>query len=310
MSSNIPPDLQQISTARLPSGREISREEVEDRFDALAAQVGPEDFSYLTFHRERFCETLLRCLPLLQDHLRLLVVGDWLCFLNVLIEEFCETEVSHCFDRNEARIGFRLSRNEEAWYNRIGVDLEREPWPAERESYDLVISTEVIEHFASDPMHFLCEANRILKPGGQILTSTPNGSSLLSIYHAIQGDSPVSFGVFSDPLIEHPKEYSVNELALMHEQAGFAVTHHETFSPYGKPELPELRKALSPFGFNEAMGGQVQLLVATKSGPPRYRRFAPLYKEDLPFGETASTTNLSALDHQWWGERPNAEETE
>jgi SAM-dependent methyltransferase len=45
------------------------------------------------------------------------------------------------------------------------------PYPSE--SFDLVTSTEVIEHL-ENPRRFFREVARVLKPGGQIILSTPN----------------------------------------------------------------------------------------------------------------------------------------
>jgi 2-polyprenyl-3-methyl-5-hydroxy-6-metoxy-1,4-benzoquinol methylase len=48
------------------------------------------------------------------------------------------------------------------------------------ESFDFVVSLEVIEHI-ENPRHFLREARRVTKTGGLILFSTPNNESLTSI---------------------------------------------------------------------------------------------------------------------------------
>jgi SAM-dependent methyltransferase len=46
-------------------------------------------------------------------------------------------------------------------------------WPLEPACADLVLARYVLEHVA-DPRAFLCEARRILKPGGELLFLTPN----------------------------------------------------------------------------------------------------------------------------------------
>ncbi len=53
------------------------------------------------------------------------------------------------------------------------VDLNHDPIPYPDEFFDTVIGGDVIEHVAN-PMALLCEANRVLKPGGTIIISTPN----------------------------------------------------------------------------------------------------------------------------------------
>jgi SAM-dependent methyltransferase len=44
------------------------------------------------------------------------------------------------------------------------------------ESYDAVVGSHVLEH-VRDPVRFLAEARRLLKPGGQMVMVTPNGES-------------------------------------------------------------------------------------------------------------------------------------
>lgn len=53
------------------------------------------------------------------------------------------------------------------------VDLNTQPIPYEDGFFDTVIAGDVIEHVAN-PMFMLCEANRVLKPGGTLIVSTPN----------------------------------------------------------------------------------------------------------------------------------------
>lgn len=53
------------------------------------------------------------------------------------------------------------------------VDLNVSPIPYADEFFDSVLIGDVIEHVAN-PMALLCESNRVLKPGGVLVVSTPN----------------------------------------------------------------------------------------------------------------------------------------
>ena len=53
------------------------------------------------------------------------------------------------------------------------VDLERDPYPFDSQSFDLVMAMEIIEHFLRNPFHFIQEVNRVLKIGGRFLVTTP-----------------------------------------------------------------------------------------------------------------------------------------
>jgi len=57
-------------------------------------------------------------------------------------------------------------------------DLNQQ-WPYSSEMFDCVVSIEAIEHLES-PWHFAREANRVLRPGGKLLVTTPNVLSIRS----------------------------------------------------------------------------------------------------------------------------------
>lgn len=53
------------------------------------------------------------------------------------------------------------------------------PLPFESESFDYVISFQVIEHIKQD-LEFVCEIHRVLRPGGQVIITTPNAPMSLT----------------------------------------------------------------------------------------------------------------------------------
>ncbi len=66
----------------------------------------------------------------------------------------------------------------ELW-RRLGVEVRRanldaEPLPYPDETFDWVVFSEVIEHLTASPLDALEEIHRVLKPGGQVLVTTPN----------------------------------------------------------------------------------------------------------------------------------------
>ncbi len=52
------------------------------------------------------------------------------------------------------------------------VDLNK-LWPYSNDMFDYVVSVEAIEHL-ENPWHVVREANRVLKPGGKLIMTTPN----------------------------------------------------------------------------------------------------------------------------------------
>ncbi|OGI67958.1 hypothetical protein A2738_03875 [Candidatus Nomurabacteria bacterium RIFCSPHIGHO2_01_FULL_42_15] len=61
----------------------------------------------------------------------------------------------------------------EKGYKSVLVDLEEEKLPFPDNSFDLVVSLEVIEHLWNTD-HYLSELKRVVKPNGYVIITTPN----------------------------------------------------------------------------------------------------------------------------------------
>lgn len=59
----------------------------------------------------------------------------------------------------------------------IVADLNKFPWPLEKDRFSRVICSHVIEHVA-EPLDFLKEVHRIAAPGGLVELATPHFSSI------------------------------------------------------------------------------------------------------------------------------------
>lgn len=104
-------------------------------------------------------------------------------------------------------------------------DIETEPLPIADGWADAVVMMQVWEHFAVDPMHVLWEINRILKPGGRLILSTPNGACWRYVMRIAWGSAAwdgLAFTGFSTN--RHNRLYDAAELPLILAQAGFAVS--------------------------------------------------------------------------------------
>ena len=69
-------------------------------------------------------------------------------------------------------------------------DAEKDPFPYPDGHFATVICGELIEHLFEDPMHLMSEVNRILKPGGHLVLTTPNIAALRGISAILQGYHP------------------------------------------------------------------------------------------------------------------------
>lgn len=86
------------------------------------------------------------------------------------------------------------------------------PFPLEDNSFELVWSSEVIEHVA-DTARWLSEVRRVLVPGGRLLVTTPSHGRARV---ALQGVER-----FSEPLGDHLHLYTRRSLTALLEEFGF-----------------------------------------------------------------------------------------
>ncbi len=150
-------------------------------------------------------------------------------------------------------------------------NAERDRFPYEDGSFDLVVAGEIIEHLISDPMHMLLECRRVLQDGGKVLVTTPNVGSITSVAKTLGGkDNPQIYYLYQRPLagsapdIGHFREYTTHEVGETMRAAGFEVeslftTHIEEYASH----LPLLR-LLSEHGFSTEHRGEQTWCVATK----------------------------------------------
>lgn len=104
-------------------------------------------------------------------------------------------------------------------------DLEYGMFPVKDETYDFVLCCEVLEHMEIDPMHMLSEVNRVLKPGGTLLLTTPNITSSRALSKILSGVEPYFYMQYhkSREYHRHNYEYSARTLKRVLECAGFNV---------------------------------------------------------------------------------------
>ena len=132
----------------------------------------------------------------------------------------------------------------------IESDL-RYPYAALDESADAILALEVLQHLndthgpnasAGDMWTFLQtgaanllrESFRILRPGGSLVLTTPNLTSLESIGHLLRRRH-----AFNYP--PHVREYAPADVIAMAEAAGFVVQTAETFRAWYPPPTSTAR---------------------------------------------------------------------
>ena len=101
-------------------------------------------------------------------------------------------------------------------------DAEKDRFPYDDGYFSTVLCCELVEHLTEDPMHMMAEINRILRPGGHLVLTTPNIGSLRAIAAILTGYHPGFFPAYIRPRVEgeepearHNREYTAREIALL-----------------------------------------------------------------------------------------------
>lgn len=163
-------------------------------------------------------------------------------------------------------------------------DAERDRFPYPDEHFRTVLCCELLEHLAHDPMHMIAEINRILAPGGWLILSTPNITSLRSVDAVLQGYHPELFSAYIKPGLDgsvdprHSREYAPREISLLVESGGMQMDLLETGEYRETPaDLDRVRKLVESSGGSLDLRGEVIYCRARKTGPVRNRWPKELY---------------------------------
>jgi SAM-dependent methyltransferase len=132
-------------------------------------------------------------------------------------------------------------------------------------------------------MHMMSEVNRILKPDGHLVLTTPNIASLRGISAILQGYHPGFFHAYVKPAesgevdARHNREYVPREIQQLLEGSGFAVELLETgeFRDALHPEFAWVLHLLRRYCLDKELRGDGIYAVGRKTGPvtKRYPRW-------------------------------------
>lgn len=218
---------------------------------------------------------------------RVLEMGAYLQITPALKTRLGYGEVRGCYYGPAGRTEHRAVTSQSGEVFECDIDLfdaEKDVFPYPDQFFSTVLCCELLEHLASDPMHMMLEINRILKPGGALVLTTPNLASLRSLAGILQGFNPQLFSSFIRPRdgvvdARHAREYTVYELRRLLEDSGFEVKLLETgpFRAEPKPEYAWVEHMLGRYMLSPEHRGDGIYLVARKQTAPRERYPAWLY---------------------------------
>lgn len=159
------------------------------------------------------------------------------------------------------------------------VDIETTPLPVEDETFDYIICGEVIEHLERDPMFMMSELNRVMKPNGLLVLTTPNIASSHGVSRILQGADPYFYMQYrkAGTLDRHNYEYSPRSIAQVMKASGFSgkIWTEDSFGAPATTNIEILRKA----GFSLEHIGDNIFTVGRKVGPVLERYPSVIYAD-------------------------------
>jgi len=262
---------------------------IEPAYIRTWASAGEGDGAYVETHIDRLEKTLSLVPPADAPTDRILEMGAYLQMTPPLRTRLGYDEVRGCYYGPAGRTDRKQKTSTVGEEFACEVDLfdaEKDAFPYPDAHFATVLCCELIEHLPSDPMHMMSEINRILRPGGRLVLTTPNIASLRAISAILQGYHPGFFPAYIRPRAEgeeaearHNREYTPKEMQMLLLDAGFDVERLETgpFKNDPKPELIWVDDLLDRYKLPRELRGDGIYAVGRKTGPVRSRRPAWLY---------------------------------
>lgn len=127
---------------------------------------------------------------------------------------------------------------------------------------DIVLACEILEHMTRAPHMLLLNANAMLKPGGRVLITTPNGAQFRNPLRVQPAMPAFRYSSYS----RHNYVFTMDGLADLISCCGFDVESMQRFSPYPRAGLARAYLGLGklPFAYAQEKFTQSLLVVARK----------------------------------------------
>jgi glycosyltransferase involved in cell wall biosynthesis/SAM-dependent methyltransferase len=250
--------------------------------------AGEASAGYLDTHSTRLIKTL-EITPPGSAGDRVLEMGAYLQITPALRSKLGYGEVRGCYYGKLGRVDHRTVTSAEGETFECEIDhfdAEKDVFPYPDGHFATVICGELIEHLFEDPMHLMSQVNRILKPGGHLVLTTPNIAALRGISGILQGYHPGFFHAYIRPAegtgevdARHNREYAPREIQQLLENSGFEVTVLETgeFRDEPHPEFGWILHLLERYRLSAELRGDGIYAVGRKTGAVRERYPAWLY---------------------------------
>ncbi|HEY7316189.1 MAG TPA: class I SAM-dependent methyltransferase [Candidatus Binatia bacterium] len=215
----------------------------------LAPDYGSASYvnDYLKVHMSRFAETVGLLQPIMRSGMRIVDLGSYGSLVPALRDILGATDITLTEPFQERKPasedGFLQNARHGARYpfHVDRFDIEG-PFPYEDGHFDIVVFTEVLEHLSRDPLQTMSEINRITKPGGYLLLSTPNCASVRSVIRILRGGNPNIYPVYQrrPSTDRHNHEYVPWEVRELLKLCGFTSMEFKTADVYQDQQFGRL----------------------------------------------------------------------
>jgi SAM-dependent methyltransferase len=120
------------------------------------------------------------------------------------------------------RIFYTENHQQEEFRFKI-FNSEREEFPYESEYFDVILFCEILEHLTEDPAHTISEINRVLKPNGICVLTTPNVNRFVNIRKLLLGENVYDQYSGHGSYGRHNREYTIDEARHLLTLHGFQI---------------------------------------------------------------------------------------
>jgi glycosyltransferase involved in cell wall biosynthesis/SAM-dependent methyltransferase len=256
--------------------RMISSVQVED---ASIEELKP----YVEADFKRFVYTL--SLVPEQTGQRILELGSNPYFTTTLLRKFrsADLHLANFFDKPEREGNQKVtihSTGEVIEYAFKQFNIEADQFPYDDSSFDVVLFCEIIEHLLSDPVHALTEIRRVLKPGGDLVLTTPNVARLENARKIIAGENVYDPYSGHGPYGRHNREYTQEDLFSLLTGNGFTVRTIFTADVHPEPASGVSLRTLAPL-LNNRQTDLGQYIFCRCSVSTESKRLTPIRPEWL-----------------------------
>jgi glycosyltransferase involved in cell wall biosynthesis/SAM-dependent methyltransferase len=274
---------------------EAHKETVEECILAFSKQ-SPEGENYARTHMRRFVHTMGVVPPGRTGKSgagkSVLEMGCYMQMTPALNLFLGYEDVRGCYFGPSGQSNYKTVRATDGREFSCHVDLfdaEKDIYPYEDSRFDTVLCCELLEHLYNDPMHMMVELNRILKPGGHLVLTTPNITNLRALHAVLLAWHPGFFHTYVKPNPDgsfdprHNREYAPRDMQIMFPAAGFEVERIET-DWYREPDAEDRKRNREMIALLRQRGDSLDLredclfVIGRKTGPVRDRWPRGLYE--------------------------------